>query len=75
MDMEGKTDLAAPNGAGLSTQDFARAIGLQPESIRVHLCRRGSYYGIRPGKLPNGRLLWPMDAVERLLRIRRRDVE
>jgi hypothetical protein len=33
----------------------------------VHLCRRGSYYGIRPAKLPNGRLLWPGDAVERLL--------
>ncbi|MDZ7809987.1 MAG: hypothetical protein U5L11_07250 [Arhodomonas sp.] len=27
----------------------------------------GSYYGIRPGRLPNGRLLWPADTVERLL--------
>ena len=73
--METKTDFAAPSRVGLSTQDFARAIGLQPESIRVHLCRRGSYYGIQPAKLPNGRLLWPMDAVERLLRIRRRGPE
>jgi hypothetical protein len=53
--------------AGLSTTDLARAVGLQPDSIRVHLCRAGSYYGIKPRRLPNGRLLWPADSVARLL--------
>ncbi len=65
--MEGTTNTTAGPAGGLSTEDFATSIGLRPESIRVHLCRRGSYYGIRPAKLPNGRLLWPGDAVERLL--------
>ena len=65
--MEGTTSGNGHAPGGLSTEDFAASIGLRPESIRVHLCRRGSYYGIRPAKLPNGRLLWPGDAVERLL--------
>ena len=51
----------------LTTGDLARALGVQPESIRAHLYRRGSYYGIRPTKGPNKRLLWPADAIERLL--------
>lgn len=51
---------------GLSTDELAAAIRGKPESIRVRLCREGSYYGIRPTKLPNGRLLWPADTLERL---------
>ncbi len=54
--------------SGLSTETFARAIGLRPDSIRVTLCRRGDYYGLTPAKLPNGRLLWPVDAVDRLIK-------
>lgn len=53
---------------GLSTEELADAIGMRPDSIRVHLCRRGSYYGIRPARLANGRLLWPADSVDRLVR-------
>lgn len=52
---------------GLSTESLARAIDGKPASIRVRLCQTGSYYGIKPKKLPNGRLLWPADSVERLL--------
>lgn len=53
---------------GLSTAELARRLGgLSPNAIRVHLCRRGSYYGIRPRRLPNGRLWWPADSIERLL--------
>lgn len=51
----------------LSTKDLARAIGIEAASIRVHLCRRGSYFGITPQRLPNGRLVWPGDAPQRLL--------
>ena len=67
--MEGMTTTNGRIPGGLSTEDFATSIGLRPESIRVHLCRRGSYYGIRPAKLPNGRLLWPGDAVDRLIKV------
>lgn len=50
----------------LRTDDLAQAIGVKPGSIRTRLCRTGSYFGLRPKKLPNGRLLWPGDSVEQL---------
>lgn len=53
---------------GMSTRQLAEALGgLSAEGIRVRLCRTGSYHGLRPRKLPGGRLLWPEDSVERLL--------
>ncbi|WP_425471631.1 monooxygenase [Salinisphaera japonica] len=51
----------------MSTAAFADSIGAKAGSIRVRLCQTGSYFGIKPKKLPNGRLLWPADSVERLL--------
>lgn len=50
----------------ISTELFAESLGIKPESIRVRLCRKGSYFGIVPTKLANGRLLWPANAVDRL---------
>lgn len=38
----------------------------KPQSIRAALCRHGHWCGLRPFKLPNGMLLWPDDAIERL---------
>jgi hypothetical protein len=49
-----------------TTETLARRLGLLPQSLRAAICRNGSYYGIKPIKLPNGRLLWPADAFERL---------
>ena len=43
----------------ISTEEFAQRYFVKPTSIRSHLCRAGSYFGIRPVKLPNGRLGWP----------------
>ena len=43
------------------TDDFAAANAVKPGSVRSRYCREGSYFGIRPHKLPNGRrLLWPV---------------
>lgn len=53
--------------AGLSTETLANSIGAKAGSIRVRLCQTGSYFGLKPRKLPNGRLLWPSDSVERLI--------
>ena len=50
----------------MTTDKLAAGIGNQPQSIIVHLCRKGSYYGLVPIKLPNGRLKWPDDSIERL---------
>lgn len=56
---------------GLSTREFADAIGLKnPKSIRTHMERKGGgYCGIIPRRMANGRLLWPTDAPARILGI------
>lgn len=51
---------------GISTEELAALLRLRPQSLRAALCRDGHYFGLRPRKMPNGRLLWPADAVERL---------
>lgn len=56
-----------PLNGGISTATLAKRLDCKPRSILVRLCRTGSFHGIRPKKLPSGRLLWPTDAVERLL--------
>ncbi len=48
------------------TEALAESLGIKPGSIRSRYCRTGSYFGLRPVKLPNGRLLWPGDATEQL---------
>jgi hypothetical protein len=50
-----------------TTESLAADIGVKPATIRVRLCRTGSYFGLHPRKLPNGRLLWPEDGPERLM--------
>lgn len=52
---------------GLSTDQLAAICHVRPSSVREHLSRRGHYYGLRPDRLPNGRLTWPADSRERLL--------
>ena len=51
---------------GFSTNELAELVRGTPGAIRVRLCETGSYFGIRPLKLPSGRLLWPADALEQL---------
>jgi hypothetical protein len=50
-----------------TTQALASRLGIQPQSIRAAVCRKGNYYGVKPTRLPNGRLLWPADAFERIV--------
>lgn len=61
-----------PTSSSLSTAEFAeqlKRIGLsvRPASIHRAHCIKNEYLGIKPHKLPNGRLTWPVDAVRRLL--------
>lgn len=51
----------------ISTEELAAGCAVKPASIRVRLCRVGHYFGLRPDKLPNGRLLWPADWRERMV--------
>lgn len=50
----------------LTTGVLADGLGIKPQTLRAAICHHGHYYGIRPVKLPNGRLLWPADAIDRL---------
>ncbi len=43
----------------LSAEQFASLNQVKPQSVRARLCRTGSYFGIRPLKLANGRLAFP----------------
>lgn len=43
----------------LTTEALAARFLVKPTSIRSAYCRNGHYYGLKPTKLPNGRLLWP----------------
>ena len=51
----------------LTTEQFAELLHGKPSTIRTRLCKTGSFYGIRPIKLPSGRLLWSTEAVQAFL--------
>jgi hypothetical protein len=48
----------------LDTEPFAGKNGVKPQSVRARYCRTGSYFGVVPRKLRNGRLKWPDVQVE-----------
>lgn len=43
----------------LSTEELCQKLKVKPGTARRALCANGHYMGIKPIKLPNGRLLWP----------------
>lgn len=60
---------AAPSArpaAKLTTEELAASLRIVPQTARAALCRNGHYLGLRPVKLPNGKLLWDAAEVERL---------
>jgi hypothetical protein len=50
----------------LSTAEFAALAMVKPQSITAALCTKGSYHGVRPKKLPSGRLAWPSNSQDLL---------
>lgn len=64
-----KATTTAPSArpaAKLTTEEMASMLRIVPQTARAGLCRNGQYMGLRPVKLPNGKLLWDAAAVERL---------
>lgn len=53
-------------GRKLSTQEVADALRVKRQTIAKQLCLNGHYLGLRPVKLPNGRLLWDAADLKRL---------
>lgn len=43
----------------LSAEQFAARNQVKAQTVRARLCRTGSYFGVRPIKLANGRLAFP----------------
>lgn len=52
----------------ITTETFAEKLSLNPQSIRKRYSQTGAYYGVRPIKMRNGRLLWSESAVKNLIR-------
>lgn len=50
----------------LTTEELAALLSIRPQSIRKRYCQTGAYFSLRPVKLPNGRLMWPADALDKL---------
>jgi len=43
----------------LNSREFAELVRVEAQTIRRSYCVNGHYLGLKPFKLPNGRLLWP----------------
>jgi hypothetical protein len=56
----------ARNEPELTTKQLAKRLGLEEQSLRKHWSKHGAYFGVRPRKLRNGRLMWPADTVDQL---------
>lgn len=42
-----------------NAEQFGALNSVKAQSVRARICRTGSYFGIRPIKLANGRLAFP----------------
>lgn len=51
---------SSPTPAFLPTEQFAAVMGLKPDTLRRALCVDGHWCGVRPLKLANKRLMWPL---------------
>jgi len=49
-----------------TTAEFAHLYKVEPQTVRKQYSATGSYFGCVPLRLPNRRLLWPNDAIEKL---------
>lgn len=65
MDKTKITPRTRPAGK-LSTEHAAERLAVRPQTLVAGLCRSGHYLGLRPIKLPNGRLLWDATEIARL---------
>lgn len=66
--MKNQQSTAPGIARGLTTEELAAALSLHPQSLRKRFSQTGSYFGLKPLKLPNRRLIWEADAVAKFLR-------
>lgn len=63
-DQSANTEKQSAAAFPLSTDQFAANNRVKAASVRHRLSLTGSYYGVLPKKLINGRLAWPDVQVE-----------
>lgn len=51
----------------LTTDEFAAQNLVESQTVRKQYSLSGSYFGVKPIRLPNRRLLWPDNTIEELL--------
>ena len=54
----------------VTTMNFAESVGVKPTTVHRNLCVNGHYMGVKPIKLPDGRLLWPEDVIDQIIESR-----
>lgn len=67
--MSTRHETATQTRRHLTTEELALLLGIRAQSIRKRFMETGSYYGVRPVKMPNRFLAWPHDAAEQLMRV------
>ncbi|MDR7006655.1 hypothetical protein [Paraburkholderia strydomiana] len=55
-----------PHRQHLTTEELAAALDVEPQTILKGRSKNGHYCGVKATRLPNRRLAWPLDAVERI---------
>lgn len=50
----------------LTTEQLADALSLRPQTLRKRYSKTGTYFGLRPLKLPNGKLRWASNSIDLL---------
>lgn len=64
---EKTTVLSVRTEAKSTTKELAERLRTEPQTVRAGYCRNGHYLGLKPVKLPNGKLLWETSSIDRLL--------
>jgi hypothetical protein len=54
-----RVSAATLNGFGFTTREAARSIGTSVEAMRAQFQRTGTFRGLAPVRVNNGRLIWP----------------
>ncbi|UVE64758.1 helix-turn-helix domain-containing protein [Burkholderia pyrrocinia] len=51
----------------MTTKEVAERMRITPATVYKRCCDHGDFWGVLPVKGPNGRLLWPVEAIHGLL--------
>jgi len=50
----------------VTTKQLSKMLGVNTDTIRRGLCVNGHYLGLKPVKMPNRMLMWPVANIDKL---------